>query len=49
MIRWLIRIEGWLNHPESRPWPGYPGSRWGPRCPWLCVLADWLTKGACHD
>lgn len=49
---WVNRVTRWenrWNHPEHKPWPNYPDSRWGPRCAWLCALCDWVTAYECHD
>jgi hypothetical protein len=45
----FIRWELTWNHPEDQPFPGEPGTHWGPRLPWLCKFADWITGGECHD
>jgi hypothetical protein len=42
------------NHPEGKHWRDergdlIPETWWGPRLPWLCTFADWITGGECHD
>lgn len=45
----IQRLEMDLNHPAWKEYPDAPGSRWGPLCPWLCTVTDYLTGGRCHD